>query len=77
MEVGADIGSLAVDPVTEWIYAGTAGGEIKIFENDGTEVVTLKPFRGMRKPLVVTEMRVVKGNLFVLSSDGVISYSFA
>lgn len=76
MEVGADIGSVVVDPVSEWIYAGTTNGEIRVFENDGGEVITLKPFRGMKKPPSIVEMKLVKGNLFALSSDGVISYSF-
>ena len=77
MDVGVDIGSIAVDPVTEWIYAGTTNGEIKIFEADGGDIVVLKPFKGLKKPPTISEMRIVKGNLFALSSDGVISYSFS
>ena len=39
--------------------------------------MVLRPFRSVKKSPSISEMRVSRGNLFVLSSDGVITYAFS
>ena len=77
METGSEIRCMNVDPLSEQVYAGNSNGEIKVFDKEGQELVTLRPFRASKKQSSVVELKVSKGNLFALSSEGTISYAFS
>ena len=74
----------ALTSVSHRLMLGGSQGELRIFNLDGEEFLSLKPFKSSKmyiylgkRPPAVHELRVSRSNIFALSGDGTLSYCYS